>query len=106
MKPEIFRSVSSAEQPPLPELEAVANKLQLLLMPLAYQEEHPEIHAVDPTDPETKKNMVTEWLTHYAKEFRDYLEDKKHAHETIDLNDPSALHDFLSKLKRESETLQ
>lgn len=90
--------------PPLPRLEEVATKLQVLLMPLAYQEEHPET-TLDLTNPETRRVVANEWLAHYAEEFRDYVEASEHAEETIDLSNPAALHDFLSKLKRESETL-
>lgn len=103
MKPQLFESgISPLES--LPKLETVANQLQILLMPIAYQESHPGL-LIDMADAAFKNEMAIEWIQKYAEPFRDYIESPVHQNESIDLNDPESLRDFLLRMKNESETL-
>lgn len=70
-------------------------------MPLAYQEEHP-LEAIDMGDQQMRREIAETWIAQYAPLFREYLEDPSHTHETIDINDPAALKEFLSKLRTSS----
>lgn len=98
MRFETPNTTPSPESAGLPELETVANELQVLLMPLAYQEEHP-LEAIDMSDQRMRREIAEAWITQYAPLFREYLEDPSHTHETIDMDNPAALKEFLSKLK-------
>ena len=105
MNPELYTSSTPEVTPPqeaLSDLETVANKLQLLLMPLAYQEHHPGI-TLDLTNSILRQEMASEWVDHHAEAFRDYIE--THPHETIDLGDSEALSAFLENLSPDSSTL-
>ena len=99
MKPNIFESSEAAA------LESIAsNKVQIALMPLAYEEAHPG-ESVNMTDPEEKRQVVAEWLEQNSALYREYIE--THAEdeekETIDLTDDKAVHELWKRIKAETK---
>ena len=95
MKPGSFE----APQEAYPQLQVVANLLQIQLMPLAYKLHHPDVDRVDMSNRELRNAVAQEWATQYAGLFREYIED--HPREAINIHDPEALEEFFVRLREE-----
>lgn len=88
------------ETGPQPAIESIAsNKVQIALMPLAYNDAHPG-EAADMTDPEEKRRVVAEWMEQFAALYRDFTD--AHTEETIDYTDDAAVHDLWERIKKET----
>jgi hypothetical protein len=74
----------------------IANMLQIRLMPLAYQVDHPGTE-VSMADPQKRNEVAAEWATKYAQPFREYIEDNPR--EPINIHDEAALIEFFMKVK-------
>ena len=94
MKPELFMSGETGA------IESIgSNKVQIALMPLAYEDAHPGEH-VDMADPDEKRRVVGEWLEQHAVLYRDFSD--THIGETIDLSDDEAVHHLWERIKEET----
>lgn len=97
MKQEAFK----AEEAIPANLEAIANELQIALMPIAYGEQHPS-ETIDMSDGSIRNTVAQEWMQAHAAAFREYIDE--HPQEVVDLRNEHSLLEFFAKLK-ETETL-
>ncbi len=92
----------SADNQQLPKIEAVA-KTQALLSLYALHQLHPEL-PVDIEHPENnpreiRNQAMTMWVERFSANFRAYIDDPSHAHESIDLSDQGALNHLLDEIR-------
>lgn len=94
MKPELFKSGEAGA------IESIdSNKVQIALMPLAYQDSHPGEY-VDMADPDEKRRVVSEWMAQHAELYREFTD--THSGETIDLRNDDAVHYLWERIKEET----
>ena len=87
------KKAETTVQPSLPELERVANALQVKLARLASGNQNPE----------DGNKVMMEWVSGSAEKFRGYVD--KHPHDPVDLSNEKELQELLHRIMGESDTL-
>lgn len=91
---------SPEKTPDTPELGAIRNRAQIALALFASKEAHPDLD-----EQELKALAMKEWIGDpddphsLAAQFSDYVEDEAHAHEHVNLEDPSELAKLLEEVR-------